>query len=59
MVISASHMKKLFDVSKSSTKVWHEFPNGSHNDTVAEPRYFQYIDEFILSKVLEKKREQM
>jgi hypothetical protein len=52
-------MKTLFDVSKANTKVWREFPNGSHNDTVAEPRYFHYIDQFIVSEVLEKKDEQL
>jgi hypothetical protein len=39
-------MTRLFQVCKAP-KVWREFPNGSHNDTVAEPRYFQYIDDFL------------
>lgn len=41
-----SHMKKLFHACKSP-KAWRELPNGSHNDTVAEPRYFQHINEFL------------
>lgn len=41
-----SHMARLFQVCKT-TKVWRELPNGSHNDTVGEPRYFQYIDDFL------------
>ncbi|KAI4640856.1 uncharacterized protein J4E92_007951 [Alternaria infectoria] len=45
-IIPPSHMTKLFDVCKAP-KVWKELPNGSHNDTVAEPRYFQYIEEFL------------
>ena len=44
---SPSHMAKLFQVCKAPNKVWKELPNGSHNDTVAEPRYFQYIEEFL------------
>lgn len=39
-------MSRLFQVCRSP-KVWKELANGSHNDTVAEPGYFQYIDEFL------------
>jgi hypothetical protein len=39
-------MTRLFEVCKAP-KVWKELPNGSHNDTVAEPRYFQYIEQFL------------
>ena len=41
-----SHMTRLFEICKAP-KIWKELPNGSHNDTVAEPRYFQYIEEFL------------
>jgi hypothetical protein len=41
-----SHMTRLFEVCKAP-KLWKELPNGSHNDTVAEPRYFQYFEEFL------------
>lgn len=41
-----AHMSKLFHTCKAP-KVWKELPNGSHNDTVAEPHYFQYIDDFL------------
>ncbi|CAO2648992.1 Nn.00g099410.m01.CDS01 [Neocucurbitaria sp. VM-36] len=46
-IIPPSHMAKLFQVCRAPDKVWKELPNGSHNDTVAEPRYFQYIEEFL------------
>jgi hypothetical protein len=39
-------MSKLFQICKAP-KVWKELPNGTHNDTVAEPHYFQYIDDFL------------
>ncbi|KAF2034660.1 BEM46 family protein-like protein [Setomelanomma holmii] len=45
-IIPPSHMSRLFQVCKAP-KVWREFPNGSHNDTVAEPLYFQYIEDFL------------
>jgi hypothetical protein len=47
---SPSHMTRLFHVCKAP-KVWRELPNGSHNDTVAEPRYFQYIEDFLSEHV--------
>lgn len=45
-IIPPSHMAKLYQVCRAP-KVWRELPNGSHNDTVAEPRYFYYIDAFL------------
>jgi len=41
-----SHMLRLFEIC-NSPKVWRELPNGSHNDTVAEPYYFQYINDLL------------
>ena len=45
-------MQKLHHVCRAETKIWREMPNGSHNDTVAEPHYFNYIAEFIQEHVL-------
>jgi hypothetical protein len=39
-------MSRLFQVCKAP-KVWRELPNGTHNDTVAESQYFQFIDDFL------------
>ena len=49
---SPSHMKELFRLCKSKTVVWKELPYGDHNSSVAEPGYFNYIDEFIWRNVL-------
>ncbi|KAF2134285.1 alpha/beta-hydrolase [Dothidotthia symphoricarpi CBS 119687] len=45
-IVPPSHMSRLFQVCKA-TKVWKELPNGTHNDTVAEPGYFQHIGQFL------------
>ncbi|KAF2854591.1 BEM46 family protein-like protein [Plenodomus tracheiphilus IPT5] len=45
-IVPPSHMIRLFQVCRSP-KVWKELPNGSHNDTVAEPRYFQHVNDFL------------
>ena len=44
-------MAQLYKICKSQTKVWRDFPNGTHNDTVAEPGYFAYVDDFITQHV--------
>ncbi|KAI8935976.1 hypothetical protein NX059_007480 [Plenodomus lindquistii] len=49
-IVPPSHMIRLFQVCRSP-KVWRELLNGSHNDTVAEPGYFQYIDQFLAEYV--------
>ncbi|KAF1998066.1 BEM46 family protein-like protein [Amniculicola lignicola CBS 123094] len=46
-IVPASQMAQLFKVCRAETKIWKEFPQGSHNDTVAEPGYFTYIDDFL------------
>jgi hypothetical protein len=46
-------MAELFSICKARTKVWRTLPNGHHNDSVAEPGYFDYICSFIMEEVLE------
>jgi hypothetical protein len=41
------HMAQLFKVCRSEPKIWREFPNGTHNDTVAEKGYFAYIEDYL------------
>ena len=43
-------MKELRSICKSSDITWKEFPNGMHNETVAEPGYFNAIVDFIKQK---------
>jgi len=49
---SPSHMKGLYDGSRAHVKIWKDFPGGQHNDTVAEPHYFEYIADFIVNQVM-------
>jgi hypothetical protein len=48
-------MKTLYGLCIAPVKIWKDFPQGSHNDTVVEEGYFNAIDEFILVEVLGKK----
>lgn len=45
-------MRQLYELSKSQLKIWKTFENGSHNDTVAEPGYFEEIGKFLMKHVL-------
>lgn len=40
-------MRRLYDISTASTKIWRELPDGDHNNTVAAPDYFQFISDFL------------
>jgi hypothetical protein len=44
-------MAKLFQLCRSEPRIWRELPNGTHNDTVAEPGYFAYIEGFLSDHV--------
>ena len=46
-----SHMTQLFELCKAETKIWRTLPNGAHNDSVAEPGYFDNIHSFISEEV--------
>jgi len=46
-LVPPDHMKTLHDVCLSQVKIWKEFPNGTHNDTVGEEGYFDAILSFI------------
>ncbi|KAL8731540.1 MAG: hypothetical protein Q9166_003386 [cf. Caloplaca sp. 2 TL-2023] len=46
-IVPPSHMKQLYSICKAPQKIWRDFPNGMHNDTVAEPYFFDYIVRFV------------
>ncbi|KAF1815671.1 BEM46 family protein [Eremomyces bilateralis CBS 781.70] len=51
-IVPASQMKALFDSCRSDAKSWREFPGGTHNDTVAQPNYFESIQEWAFDYVV-------
>lgn len=51
-IVPAHMMRTLYDVCKVKRRVWKDFPNGHHNDTVAEPGYFDTIWAFLVQDVL-------
>ncbi|PWY69511.1 protein bem46 [Aspergillus heteromorphus CBS 117.55] len=51
-IVPPSNMTQLFAISKSDRKIWRTLPNGAHNDSVAEPGYFEHILSFVTEEVL-------
>ncbi|GKZ88138.1 hypothetical protein AnigIFM59636_007098 [Aspergillus niger] len=51
-IVPPSNMTQLFAICKSDRKVWRTLPNGGHNDSVAEPGYFEHILSFVREEVL-------
>lgn len=51
-IVPAPMMKTLYDICQVDRKVWKTFSNGHHNDTVAEPGYFDTIWAFLAEEVL-------
>jgi abhydrolase domain-containing protein 13 len=50
-------MKALYDTCQTQVKIWKEFPDGSHNDTIAEEGYFEAIDGFLLAQVVKAEKK--
>ncbi|KAL1871529.1 bem46 protein, variant [Paecilomyces lecythidis] len=57
-IVPPSHMTQLFNLCQSNRKVWRALPNGQHNDSVAEPGYFDYIHSFLTEEILDKERQE-
>ncbi|KAL5361584.1 Alpha/Beta hydrolase protein [Aspergillus floccosus] len=52
-IVPPSNMTQLYAICKSRRKFWRTLPNGAHNDSVAEPGYFEHIHSFIMEEVLD------
>lgn len=46
-LVPKAQMAQLFSMCQSKRKVWKEFPDGTHNDTVAQPGYMNDVFDFI------------
>lgn len=55
-LVPPSNMTQLYAICNSNRKIWRTLPNGGHNDSVAEPGYFEHILEFITEEVTTDKK---
>ncbi|KAF2863555.1 alpha/beta-hydrolase [Piedraia hortae CBS 480.64] len=51
-IIPPAHMKQLYRLCKTKDVVWKELPTGDHNNSVMEPYYFHYFEDFLEKYVL-------
>ena len=42
-----SHMRRLYEICQSPTKIWKPLPAGDHNSSVLEEGYFESIEDFV------------
>lgn len=57
-IVPSAHMKSLYKLCQSDNKVWQEFAEGTHNDTVAQEGYFESMSDFIVNYVLKLEKLQ-
>jgi len=46
-IVPPSHMRRLYEMCQSPTKIWKPLPGGDHNSSVVEEGYFESIEDFI------------
>ncbi|KAL8663650.1 MAG: hypothetical protein Q9202_003720 [Teloschistes flavicans] len=46
-IVPPTHMKELYAGCRTTKKIWRDFPNGTHNETLAQPYFFDYIVQFV------------
>ncbi|KAH8772259.1 BEM46 family protein-like protein [Hyaloscypha sp. PMI_1271] len=46
-IVPPSHMRRLYEICQSPTKVWKPLPAGDHNSSVLEDGYFESIEDFV------------
>ncbi|KAI9752927.1 MAG: hypothetical protein M4579_005413 [Chaenotheca gracillima] len=51
-IVPPSHMRHLYTICRAETKIWKEFPNGTHNETILQPGYFEEITDFVDEEVV-------
>lgn len=45
------HMKQLYNKCPAGKKEFHEFANGTHNDTCIQPKYWNIVQNFLVNAV--------
>ncbi|KAK8124760.1 BEM46 family protein [Apiospora kogelbergensis] len=46
-IVPPAHMRKLFELAATPTKIWKPLPGGDHNSSVLEEGYFEAISDFV------------
>ncbi|KAK7744819.1 bem46 protein, variant [Diatrype stigma] len=54
-IVPPSHMRKLYELATTPTKVWKPLPGGDHNSSMLEEGYFEAISEFVANAAGDEK----
>ncbi|KAI5866979.1 alpha/beta-hydrolase [Durotheca rogersii] len=55
-IVPPSHMRRLFELATTPTKIWKPLPGGDHNSSVLEEGYFEAISDFVSDVAGDEKR---
>ena len=50
-----SHMRKLYELATTPTKIFKPLPGGDHNSSVLEEGYFEAISDFVTNVAVDEK----
>lgn len=50
-IVPPSHMDRIFQLLRAQDKTFYKYENSAHNDTVAQPSYWDRIHDFIALKI--------
>ncbi|KAI9674443.1 MAG: hypothetical protein M1817_001781 [Caeruleum heppii] len=51
-IVPPSHMTQLYRLSRAKTKIWHPLPEGTHNESILQPGYFEALRNFVVNVVI-------
>ncbi|OTB14294.1 hypothetical protein K445DRAFT_319105 [Daldinia sp. EC12] len=54
-IVPPSHMRKLYELATTPTKIWKPLPGGDHNSSVLEEGYFEAISDFVSNNAGDEK----
>ncbi|KAL8871254.1 MAG: hypothetical protein Q9174_002875 [Haloplaca sp. 1 TL-2023] len=46
-IVPPSQMRELYSLCRAPKKIWRDFEDGMHNDTIARPYFFDYLVQFV------------
>ncbi|ORY65985.1 Alpha/Beta hydrolase protein [Pseudomassariella vexata] len=58
-IVPPAHMRKLYELATTPTKIWKPLPGGDHNSSVLEEGYFEAILDFVSNNAADEKREKL
>jgi hypothetical protein len=56
-IVPPSHMRRLYEICQTPTKIWKPLPGGDHNSSVLEAGYFEAVADFVANLEIKEVKE--